>query len=68
MEDGTGRRGMRSAFPQSVGSWERMFRRYMFVSVARRTLYWIKGMRWSDVRGKVMGPEMGMGVGELGSI
>jgi hypothetical protein len=68
MEDGKGRIGMRSAFPHSVGIWERMFKRDMFVRVARRTLYWIRGMRWSGVKGKVMGPEMEMGFGEVGSM
>lgn len=36
----------------------------MFVRVARRTLYWMSVMRWSGVRGKVMGP--GMREGESG--
>jgi hypothetical protein len=57
-------KGIAKTFPHSSGTVWRIERIAMLVNVARRTLNCISVIRWSGVKGKVIGP--GIDDGELG--
>ena len=61
---GAGTIGIESVFKHSAGRECRRDVIDMFVRATRRTLYWMSVMRWSGVKGKVMGP--GIRKGESG--